>query len=263
MCNLVTFTAGLVWARAFAGAAVLALVILLTAGPDLVAQEENGWVQPGTFDRQPADQQRGRSRPRARAAAPAAAPEPAQQDVEIIAQVLVLGDSLAANLGQGLESILAENGDIASSTEAHGSSGLVRDDFFDWSGRIEVLLASDTDIDIAVLAIGLNDRQALRVDGEALAPLTDPWREAYAARVDAIIEAFQAARVPLIWVGLPPVQNARLSADLGQINELIKERSRRKGAIHVDLWKGFVDDADPLYRDRPRPFGADGAVAGV
>lgn len=82
------------------------------------------------------------------------------------------------------------------------------------------------------------------MDGEALAPLTDPWREAYGARVDAIIEAFQAARIPLVWVGLPPMENARLSADLGRINELIEERTRRKGAIHVDLWKGFVDDAD-------------------
>ncbi len=244
MRNLVTFVPLLVWARAFAGAAVLALVLLLTAGPDLVAQEENGWVQPGTFDRQPAQQQRAPTRSRARTAAPAAAPEPAQQEVEIIAQVLVLGDSLAANLGQGLESILAESGDIASSTEAHGSSGLVRDDFFDWPGRIEALLASDREIDIAVLVIGLNDRQALRVDGEALAPLTDPWREAYGARVDAIIEAFQAARIPLVWVGLPPMENATLSADLGRINELIEERTRRKGAIHVDLWKGFVDDAD-------------------
>ncbi|QRN80644.1 MAG: DUF459 domain-containing protein [Nocardiopsis sp. BM-2018] len=233
----------LVWARAFAGMVVLALVILLTAGPDLVAQEESGWIRPGSVQTPPADQRRAPSRARVRAPAPAAAPEPAPE-VEIVARVLVLGDSLAANLGQGLESIAAEAGDIAVSTEAHGSSGLVRDDFFNWPERIRVILTSDREIDIAVMVVGLNDRQALRLDGEALAPLSDPWREAYEARVDAIIEAFQTARIPLIWVGLPPMENAGLSADMGRLNDLIEERTRRKGAIHVDLWKGFVDDAD-------------------
>ncbi len=161
-----------------------------------------------------------------------------------LTRIAVFGDSLAINLGKGLQSIMQDEEEIEVSTQAHGSSGLVRDDFFDWPGNLERILADDPDFDIAVLQVGLNDRQALVVDGVSAAPLSDPWRREYGARIERIRQAFRDAGIPLIWVGLPPMQNSRLSADLAVINEIVRDQLRRSDVIFVDIWKGFVDEND-------------------
>ncbi len=228
--------------RVLALAMVLGLLKLVTAGSDLAAQDDSGWIRPGTAlpaqPRQPPVDRR--AQPPRQAPAPAAA----QPDVEIVARVLVAGDSLVSNLGEGLQSVLADMPEVAVRVEARGPSGLVRDDFFDWPARFEALLADDRDFDIGVVMLGLNDRQTIRVGGEAFAPLSEPWREAYTARIARIASAFAEARVPLIWVGLPPVENPGLSADLARINEWIRDEIRRSGAVHVDIWQGFVDGSD-------------------
>ena len=192
---------------------------------------------------EPPPQQRRPARP-APPAAPAplsSAPEP---DDAVSTQIVVFGDSLATNLGQGLQALMEDDPAIAVSVQARGSSGLVRDDFFDWPANLARILADNPGFDIAVMQVGLNDRQALRVDGTSAAPLTDPWREEYGRRVDVIAQAFSDAGIPLVWVGLPPMGNARLSADLAVINELIRDRLRRTDVVYVDIWKGFVDEND-------------------
>jgi uncharacterized protein len=159
-------------------------------------------------------------------------------------RIVVFGDSLAHNLGGGLVEVLEDAPDVVVSTEARGSSGLVRDDFFDWAAAVEEFFTGDDVPDIGVVMIGLNDRQALRVNGQSASPLSDPWREAYAARIDAVVVAFEERRTPLIWVGLPPMESSRLSADLAAINEIARQRTRTGGAIFVDIWQGFVDGDD-------------------
>lgn len=193
---------------------------------------------------QPAQQHRARQ---TRPAQPAA-PTPLNVDTvtaeTISTRIAVFGDSLATNLGQGLQALMEDEPEIAVSVQARGSSGLVRDDFFDWPGNLARILADDPPFDIAVLQVGLNDRQALRVEGSSAAPLSDPWRGEYGRRIDMITEAFAEAGIPLIWVGLPPVENNRLSADLTVINEIVRDRLRRSDVVYVDIWKGFVDEND-------------------
>jgi len=188
-------------------------------------------------------QQRRLTRP-AQPAAPAPLAVAPASEAEVSTRIAVFGDSLATNLGQGLQALMEDDPEIAVSVQARGSSGLVRDDFFDWPSNLARILADDPAFDIAVMQVGLNDRQALRVDGASTAPLSDPWREEYGRRVDAIAQAFADAGVPLVWVGLPPMENGRLSADLAVINEFIQDRLRRTDVVYVDIWKGFVDEND-------------------
>ncbi|TVR11329.1 MAG: DUF459 domain-containing protein [Salinarimonadaceae bacterium] len=222
--------------------AILALLTLLTGGPGVDAQDSN-WILPGTYDTRPAETRPARRAQPRRVAPATATPAPAPiVEVEITSHVVVFGDSLAANLGQGLETVLADAPEIGVSTQSRPSSGLVRDDFHDWPAEVESFLAGDGKIDVAVVMIGLNDRQSMQIDGAALEPLSDPWREAYGARVDRIVQAFAEKRVPVLWVGLPPVQNGRLSTDLAAINELVRGRVRSGDGVFVDIWKGFVDE---------------------
>ncbi len=44
-----------------------------------------------------------------------------------------------------------------------GSSGFVRDDYYDWNAAIEKRIGED-DFDMVVVAIGTNDRQVIRTD---------------------------------------------------------------------------------------------------
>lgn len=222
--------------------AILALLVLLTAGPGVDAQDSS-WVAPGVDPRPAPTRPARRTEPRRVAPAPAAANAPAPRaEVEITTRVVVFGDSLAANLGQGLETVLADAPEIAVTTQSRASSGLVRDDFYDWPAAVAAFVDGDAPIDLAVMMVGLNDRQIMQENGAALDPLSEPWREAYGRRVDRVLEVFAAKRVPVLWVGLPPMQSGRLSADLAAINELVRGRIRSGEGVFVDIWKGFVDE---------------------
>ena len=72
-------------------------------------------------------------------------------------------------------------------------------------------------------------------------PLSEPWKEIYGQRIESVLRVFQERRLPVIWVGAPPMREDRVSADLLALNDLIRDRVQRAGAIFVDIWPGFVD----------------------
>lgn len=167
--------------------------------------------------------------------------DPVIPKVDVAHHVLVIGDSLAVLLAGGLDDALNDRPDVAVVNKAKPDSGLVRSDFYDWPKVTNDLLAGDSKISLGVMLLGLNDRQAIR-EGEIVhEPLSPRWSELYKARIDAVANAFAAKRVPLIWVGAPPVQNARLSADFVSFNELYRQQAEKAGGQYVDLWGAFVD----------------------
>lgn len=241
----------LTFLRSVVGLMIVVLLVFLTGGPNVGSQSDSGFIVPGTFDRVvPVEPIQRPARSPVRRTKASEAPA-VITEVEIAARVIVFGDSLAHNLGTGLQKVLADAPEIHVSTEARGSSGLVRDDFYDWAAASEALFSGEATPDIGVVMIGLNDRQILTVDGETLQPLTDAWRDAYAKRVDRIISVFSSRDRPLIWVGMPPMSSQRLSADLAAINEIVRERVRQGGAFYVDIWKGFVDEENRYAASGP------------
>jgi uncharacterized protein len=165
--------------------------------------------------------------------------------------VVTMGDSLGELLGQGLEEAFADTQDIKVVRRAKSDTGLVRADFYDWGKVARELLAGDQKVSVGVMLLGINDRQAIR-DGDAtLEPLSEKWRERYAARIDEIAAAFAEKRVPLVWVGAPPMQNSRLSADLVTLNDIFRQRIERSGGTYVDLWEAFVDSENRYSASGP------------
>jgi hypothetical protein len=63
----------------------------------------------------------------------------------------------------------------------------------------------------------------------------------YASRVDDFVARFREKKVPVLWVGLPPVENAALSANYAFLNDLLRDRVQASGGIYIDAWEGFVD----------------------
>lgn len=227
-----------------------ACLLLLTGGPVSLAQQQPQqrslfqmfWQIPAQ-PRNATPQARQRAAPvvRRREAPVVVRDDPVIPKVDVAHHIVVLGDSLANLLANGLDDALNNRPDVEVIHKAKPDSGLVRSDFYDWPKAASELLASDQKISIGVILLGLNDRQPLREGETVYEPLSPRWLELYRDRIDAIASAFAGKRVPLIWVGAPPMQNGRLSADMITFNDLYRQRVEKAGGQYVDLWGGFVD----------------------
>lgn len=169
---------------------------------------------------------------------------PVAQKAADAKRVVVFGDFFASGLETGLTEAFLESSAVIVEGMDSASSGLVRDDHYNWpaamAGR---LLDTAKPVDIAVVMIGANDRQALRDENGEYAPRSERWRELYSERIDQIIEIFTDKDVPLYLVSLPPVASGQMSRDYAYFNDIYRERAYRYGVEFVDLWNSFVDEA--------------------
>jgi uncharacterized protein len=80
---------------------------------------------------------------------------------------------------------------------------------------------------------------------------SDKWTELYIKRIDDLIAVLKAKNVPVFWVGLPPVRNPKVSADLSYLNDLYRSRAEKAGITYIDTWDGFVDDQGRFVMQGP------------
>lgn len=182
--------------------------------------------------------------------APTASLPPAKPQVEKAAdatRLAVFGDSMAIDLSKALERHYAEDANLMVINQGVSSSGFVRDDFFDWNAALRKQIAADS-FDLAVVIIGINDRQDLRVNGESFAPLSEGWTAAYQARLATFLGQLRAARKPVIWVGLPPMSKTQYSAAISQIANIQRLASFSGGAEYLDIYERFLGE-DGKYSD--------------
>ncbi|WP_406854823.1 SGNH family hydrolase [Alsobacter sp. KACC 23698] len=244
----------------------LAAAALPGAVPEARAQPDDRFPLQFTPQMAPSRQQFRRVRPtpppapraeRRRAPPPAAATmvirdAPEKPAIEPTAFVMVFGDVMAELVANGLADAFDDNPDVRVSKRTVSSSGLVRDDFFDWRKTMREMLASEK-ITHAVVVLGSNDRQTLKdASGTALEPMSDAWKEAYAGRVEEIGRAFADKNVPLFWVGMPIMESPRFTADMVALNEIFRSAARKTGAIYIDLFEPFAD-----AKNRYSSFGPD------
>ena len=199
----------------------------------------------------PAPAPKRRVRP-ARAPTP---PKPAVAKSEPNVQIAVFGDSLADHLAKGLDDVFEDNADVAVIDRAKGDSGLVRKDVVDWPKTAQDYLQGSPKVRYALVMLGANDRQPIREGDETVDPLTDRWRALYRAKIEALVKVFTDRKVPLLWVGLPPMQSESLSRDFAAMNDIIRDAVTKAGATYVDIWPGFVDDRDRYAASGPDPEG--------
>jgi hypothetical protein len=233
--------------------AVLGVVIWLfaVAGPEPAQAQFNpfGWIEqlfqppPGRVATPRPEMRRARPEPRQARPRPShtakARPKPAVAPTYFVA---VLGDSLAQMLAQGLTEAFEDRPEIAILSKAKEDSGLVRDDFFDWTKAAGDLLASGEKVDFAVMLIGSNDRQTLHDANGTYEPRTPEWKTAYAQRIEAIAALFRDKKIPLLWVGLPIMKNEGLSADAMAFNELYRTNAEKAGGTYLDIWEDFANE---------------------
>lgn len=173
------------------------------------------------------------------AATAAAAAAPVEKS-ETARTVLVVGDFMAGSLAKGLEEAVSQNREIRVVSKVDGSSGLVRDDHFDWPATIGKTIA-ETKPAVVVVMLGANDRQAIRDAGSSLALRTAEWSARYTARTEALAAAVRAGGASLVWVGALPFGIDRASEDMVYFNDLYRTAALKAGGEYVDVWGGFTD----------------------
>lgn len=170
-------------------------------------------------------------------------------------KLFVFGDSMASNLATGLTRIYADDPNLIVVSAAKGSSGFVRDDFYDWNAAITDYLATQ-DIGVAVISIGVNDRQLMRADGKSHKSLSDSWKVEYRARITQFLQSLRSANVPVIWVGLPPMRATGYSTAMSQISSLHRSVAFTQRAEFVDIFERFIDENGKFTSVGPNLNGA-------
>jgi hypothetical protein len=192
------------------------------------------------------EDERRRAAPRAvpRIKPKPAAPVVAKQEkpkVDPSAHVVVFGDALADLTGQGLDDAFSDSSDVAVVRKARTDISLAREGA-EWPKIIQEVLNGGQKITVAVVMLGSNERQSI-MEGEVThEPVSERWKQLYRDRVDAVVRTFQERGIPVVWIGVPPMRNAKLTADYVAMNEIYRESVERLGGSYVDIWPGFVDD---------------------
>jgi hypothetical protein len=185
--------------------------------------------------------ERRKRRERKRAAAPAAPVVEAVDKAENAKRVMVVGDFMAGALAKGLNAAYEQNANVVTIDASNGSSGLVRNDFYDWPTAIPGLVAEQKP-DVIVVLIGANDRQEISSSSGSFDPGTEEWRAAYAGRVSAFADALATTEKPVLWAGLPPVRQTAMARDYSAFNGIVREALEDKGLRFIETWNGFADE---------------------
>jgi uncharacterized protein len=167
---------------------------------------------------------------------------PEKPKVNPSAHVVVFGDQLADLTGQGLEDAFEETPDVAVARKTRSEGGLARSEVGEWPKFISEVLDGGQKATVAVVMLGSNDRQPIKEGETTHEPLSDRWKELYRERVDALVKNLAQRGLPVVWIGVPPIRNDKLSADYIAINEISRESVERIGGTYVDIWPGFVND---------------------
>ncbi|MCA2433805.1 SGNH family hydrolase [Rhizobium johnstonii] len=173
--------------------------------------------------------------------APVQEEEPAVQKLADARKILIVGDFLASGLGDGLTAAFETSPGVVVEARGNVSSGLVRDDYYDWPEQLPKMI-DELKPAMVVVMIGANDRQQMVTDTAKEKFRTDGWFSEYRRRVLSFGKEVTARKIPLLWVGLPAFESDSMTADAVQMNQLYRNQVESIGGEFVDIWDGFVDE---------------------
>jgi hypothetical protein len=163
---------------------------------------------------------------------PAAPPMPARQTV------LLIGDSMmAGSLGAAISRTLGANPRFRVVRAAQVATGLSRPDLFDWMSVVGPLLEREKP-QLVVCSLGANDGQRIFENDRALSFGTAAWNKAYRERVSAMMRKLAGSGARVLWLGLPPMRDERLSrraAHLSRIFSASAKRARRVDYLELRM----------------------------
>jgi uncharacterized protein len=156
-------------------------------------------------------------------------------------RVLVVGDSVATDLGYGLARVLSGKRSFSVKIDARTSTGLARDDYFDWPYQLALDIRSYRPA-IVIALFGGNDMQGFFVRGKPVLYGTPEWKVQYRRRVAFVMNEVTKSHRPLVWVGMPIVSSAERSAGYRILNRIYRTEAREHDSVlYVDSWELLTD----------------------
>ena len=156
-------------------------------------------------------------------------------------KIVVVGDFVASGIAWGLDQTFAEEPRLAVVDRSNAGSGLVRDEVYDWNAELLNVLNEEKP-DVVVVAIGADDRQAIRTGNGQIETHTPEWDAAYTKRIAGMVDTLKVYGRPFFWVGAPPMRVTAAMRDMLALNGLFQPAVEAAGGHFVDIWNGFTDE---------------------
>lgn len=126
------------------------------------------------------------------------------------------------------------------------STGLAYPGFFNWPKTVTDTLAANPNIRLMIVFMGPNDPWDMpQGKGKPFLRFKSPeWEAIYRSRIDAILEQARQRKVQVIWVGLPNMEQPRLSTAMAYLSGLYQERTALFGQHYVSAnpFLGYPDE---------------------
>ena len=154
-------------------------------------------------------------------------------------EVAVIGDSVAHDLGRGMEDLFDSNSRVRVIRQTKFATGLVRTDYYNWNKVTRDFLRQQKP-NVILIVMGGNDNQTIRRNGKRYDPGTKAWRAEYARLVSHFMNNFKHSHAKVYWVGLPPVRSAKLTRAYRSLNHLYRREAKRHGIHYISVWNKFL-----------------------
>jgi hypothetical protein len=152
-------------------------------------------------------------------------PNPKEPTAAAPLRALIVGDSIGIDLGDALQPDLATTGVVSAALDGRVSTGLTRPDYFDWPAELTADIKAQSP-QVVVVMIGANDAQDFL--GPPDVPYTSPqWNTLYAQRVAQFMQIAGMGGATVVWVGMPPMQNPGLNAQMSDINAVVQQEAAK------------------------------------
>jgi hypothetical protein len=162
--------------------------------------------------------------------------------------LLITGDSLQESEGPQLAAYAnAKRHVVAACTVPKYSTGLVRDDFFDWPAYARQL-AAERDPEAVSFMIGGNDGQNMKVGGTILQAGSSEWAAEYQRRAATVMKAFANGHRTVYWIGMPIARSDRLTGIYRVLDDAVRKAAASvPGVKFVDIWAMYAPNGH--YQD--------------
>lgn len=144
-------------------------------------------------------------------------------------KVLFCGDSLMEDLAPVMATRLKSQ-KVAFKNLGRHSTGLTVPRYFDWPKTIRAEIEANN-ATLLIIFLGANDALDILDKGKAVYFNSITWREVYSQRVESIAEMAENAGVKIIWVTLPPMDNAYLAKKAPILNTIYQDIALRHSNI--------------------------------
>lgn len=162
--------------------------------------------------------------------------------------IMVIGDSMASNLGWGLSHVVQKSSKITLILKGKPSSGMANIWFYDWTKELPEMLETNKP-NLVIVYIGANDHQNSKIEGKVESFGSSRWLLSYNNQMQDIEKLANNAGAFVIWVELPVMRLSGYEQGIKAINEIQESVvTNMEGGSYLHIRNIFADSYGK-YRD--------------